>query len=205
MTELGECCKNQSVTKSNLRKLYLEKQKAITLKDRAAKSRQIAERFFENTNLANITTLHCFIPIQKFNEIDTMLIFERFWQKYPHIQTVVPRADFTTGEMRSLKFVRTTELVQNAWEIHEPVHHETVETGEINMVLVPLLAYDRAGHRVGYGKGFYDRFLAACRPDCRKIGLSYFRPVEAIVDVYDGDVRLDRVITPDGVIQFAEK
>ena len=73
------------------------------------------------------------------------------------------------------------------------------------MVLVPLLACDRAGHRVGYGKGFYDRFLAACRPDCRKIGLSYFRPVEAIVDVYDGDVRLDRVITPDGVIQFAEK
>jgi 5-formyltetrahydrofolate cyclo-ligase len=202
LTESDECCKTQAVTKAELRKLYLEKQKAFTPAERAAKSGQIAEHFFETTKLPNIKTLHCFIPIEKFNEIDTMLIFERLWRELPGIQTVVPRADLATGEMRSLRFARETELVQNAWEIHEPVHHETVEAGDIDMVLVPLLACDRAGHRVGYGKGFYDRFLTGCRPDCLKIGLSYFPPIEAIDDVHEGDVRLDQVVTPDGVIKM---
>jgi 5-formyltetrahydrofolate cyclo-ligase len=134
-----------------------------------------------------------------------MFIFERLWREYPPIQTVAPRADLATGEMLSLRFARETELVQNAWEIHEPAHHETVEADEIDMVVVPLTACDRAGHRVGYGKGFYDRFLASCRPDCVKIGLSYFLQVDAIDDVHDGDVRLDTVITPDGLMKMAKK
>jgi 5-formyltetrahydrofolate cyclo-ligase len=190
------------MTKAGLRKIYLEKQKALSLEERVSKSRQIAARFFDSVGLGNIKTLHCFIPIEKFNEIDTMLIFDRLWREFPGVQTVAPRVDSGTGEMRSLKFARETELIKNAWEIHEPVHHETVDTGEIDVVLVPLLCCDRQGHRVGYGKGFYDRFLAVCRPDCLKIGLSYFPPVARIEDIHPGDISLDRMVTPDGPVDF---
>ncbi len=74
----------------------------------------------------------------------------------------------------------------------------------IDWVLVPLLAFDRRGHRVGYGKGFYDRFLAGCRSDARKIGLSLFAPVVAIDDIGSQDVALDAVVTPDRVWTFGK-
>ena len=68
---------------------------------------------------------------------------------------------------------------------------------EVDVVLVPGLAFDEGGHRVGYGRGFYDRFLALCRPDCLKVGLSYFEPISQITDIHAGDIRLDLLITPE--------
>ena len=70
------------------------------------------------------------------------------------------------------------------------------------MVLVPLLAFDSKGYRVGYGKGFYDRFLKQCRNDCVKIGLSYFEPIDAINDAGEFDVPLDFCITPQKAYVF---
>ena len=126
----------------------------------------------------------------------TLGTFAKLWRDYPHVQTVVPRVDFKTSLIRNLKFTHETELVRNVWDIDEPTHDEDVETQSIDMVLVPGLCFDSSGHRVGYGKGFYDRFLKTCRADCVKIGLSYFEPVDAIFDVHDEDVRLNFIITP---------
>ena len=80
------------------------------------------------------------------------------------------------------------DLQENAWGIPEPVDAEEVEVSEIDAVLAPLLVVDKQGNRVGYGKGFYDRFFAACRPDVKRLGLSYFEPVENITDVHGLDV-----------------
>lgn len=187
------------MTKSELRKIYLARQREFSPDEREAKSFAIADLLFQNIDFSNTQFLHCFIAIQKFNEIDTSIIFERLWVEYPAITTVVPRVVFATGEMENLVFGPKTETVQNAWSIHEPTHNEYVLTREIDIVLVPGLAFDRNGHRVGYGKGFYDRFLAKCRPDCLKIGLSYFAPVEKISYAWDGDVRLDTLISPTGI------
>ena len=187
------------MTKSELRKLYLEKRIALSPEESAAKSLQIAARFFENFNLSSIKYIHCFISAEKFNEVDTKPIFQRLWSDFPQIQTVVPRVDRRTGKLESLKYGTDVELVHNRWQIGEPAHNECVEAAEIDMVLVPLVCFDRHGHRVGYGKGFYDRFLSECREDCLKIGLSFFEPVERIDDSHAGDVRLDFGITPNDV------
>jgi 5-formyltetrahydrofolate cyclo-ligase len=187
------------MTKAELRTIYLDKLKAILPEERAEKSKFIAEQFFTNFDLTNINLLHCFIPIEKFNEVDTSFIFNRIWNDFPHVHTVVPRACFRTGEMESLRFTSETELKQNAWQIHEPVHDEAVEIAEIDMVVVPGLCFDSELHRVGYGKGFYDRFLSKCRVDCVKIGLSYFPPVEAITEVGEHDIRLDFCVTPERI------
>ena len=194
-----ECRK---MTKSELRKEYLEKQKAFSPGERAAKSGQIAERFFKGIDIGDVKTLHCFIPIEKFNEIDTMPIFERLWREFPRVRTVVPKVDLDTGEMQSLHFAAETELVTNTWDIREPAHNELIDTDRIDMVLVPLLCCDTQGHRVGYGKGFYDRFLRKCSPGTFKIGLSYFAPVVRIDDTHSGDVTLDLCVTPDDISLF---
>jgi 5-formyltetrahydrofolate cyclo-ligase len=55
---------------------------------------------------------------------------------------------------------------------------------------------------VGYGKGFYDRFLSDCRPHCIKIGLSFFEPEIDIVDVLESDIKLDYCVTPESVFTF---
>lgn len=144
--------------------------------------------------------LHCFIAIEKFNEVDTTLIFRRLWGEFPQVTTVVPRVDIQTGEMRHLKFTPDTELVKNVWDIYEPGHNEYVEINEIDIVLVPMLCFDRQLHRVGFGKGFYDRFLSSLRADSQTIGLSYFPPVEKIDDIHEDDVALDICVTPTNIL-----
>jgi len=185
------------MTKSELRKLYLQKQKALSPEERAEKSRLIAERFFASFNLTGIRYLHCFIALEKFNEIDTLPIFQRVWRDHPDTATLVPRIEPEGSNLSHLHFKADTELVRNSWEISEPAHGTRVEPGRIDMVLAPLLAFDAHGHRAGYGKGFYDRFLAQCRPDCMKIGLSYFPPVAEIDDADEHDIALDAFVTPD--------
>ena len=69
-------------------------------------------------------------------------------------------------------------------------------------MLLPLLAFDSKGNRVGYGKGFYDLFLSKCKPDVVKIGLSFFDTEEIIEDVFLEDIRLDYCITPDTIVKF---
>jgi 5-formyltetrahydrofolate cyclo-ligase len=70
------------------------------------------------------------------------------------------------------------------------------------VVFVPLLAFDKKGHRVGYGKGFYDRFLSDCKPETIKIGLSFFEAEESISAILPSDIRLDFCVTPTEIIVF---
>jgi len=95
-----------------------------------------------------------------------------------------------------------TQFQTNTWGIIEPLGQNTIDETAIDLVLVPLICFDETGHRVGYGKGFYDRTLARCRKDCIKVGLSFFGPVEEIEGVDANDVRLDYCVTDDSVFQF---
>jgi 5-formyltetrahydrofolate cyclo-ligase len=95
-----------------------------------------------------------------------------------------------------------TRIKKNAYNIPEPVDGIEVPSHKIDVVFVPLLAFDKKGHRVGYGKGFYDKFLSECKPDVIKIGLSFFDPEELITDVFEGDVKLDYCVTPNEVHSF---
>ncbi|MDQ3798601.1 MAG: 5-formyltetrahydrofolate cyclo-ligase [Acidobacteriota bacterium] len=185
--------------KAELRKIYLARQKSLSPEERSEKSARIADNFFQNFDLSGISYLHCFLPIGKFGEIQTKPIFERIWREFPQVETLVPRVDFHADEIENLKFTPETELVENAWQIHEPAHDETIETEKIDLVLVPLLCFDEKGFRVGYGKGFYDRFLKNCRAGCLKIGLSYFPPIPEIKDAHARDVKLDFYVTPERI------
>src|ERR1044072_4971258 len=190
------------MNKSDLRKTYLAKQKDLTPLERAEHSYHILQLFFSSLELPEIHFLHRFLPIERYNEINTHLILEKIWRDVPEIETVVPRVNLDTNEIENLRFTHETELVLSNWQINEPSHDEIVETAKVDLVIVPLLCFDESGHRVGYGKGFYDRFLAKCRPGAKKAGLSYFPPVKEIPDVYHLDVKLDICIPPEKVWRF---
>lgn len=168
------------------------------------RSEEIAVRFFKTFDLDTVRVLDLFIPIAKFNEIDTSLIYKRIWREFPQIITTAPSVDHERGHLDHLVFAADTVFVENKWGISEPVLGVDVDEAAIDMVLVPLLCFDREGHRVGYGKGFYDKFLARCRPDCAMVGLSSFPPVERIDAVADHDIRLDHAVTPDQIYTFKE-
>lgn len=190
------------MTKAELRRIYLAKRQTLSEAERDALSLQIAQNVFTNFDLDRIDFLHCYISIGKFREIDTRPIFEWIWSEFPRVQALVPKVNYETGEIESLKYGSETELAQSQWQIHEPIHNEIVEADRVDIVIVPLVCFDRRGHRVGYGKGFYDRFLGRCRPDCLKVGLSFFGPVDEIADAHGGDVRLDFCVTPQELYQL---
>jgi 5-formyltetrahydrofolate cyclo-ligase len=95
-----------------------------------------------------------------------------------------------------------TTLIKNKYGIPEPENGMLISPADIDLVFVPLLAFDKTGQRVGYGKGMYDRFLSECRPETITIGLSMFEPVEKITDTDSLDVPLHKVITPATVYHF---
>ena len=192
------------MTKAELRKIYLARQRNLSHSEHLEKSRQIADNFFKTFDLKNVWFLHCFLPIEKNREVDTWLIFQKIWRDFSHIRTVTSLVNFEKVVLESVAFTADTKLVFNKWGILEPSGGWTVEPEKIDFVLTPLLAFDERGYRVGYGKGYYDKFLSFCRKDVLKIGLSYFPPVEEISDVQEFDVKLDYCATPERIIKFAE-
>jgi 5-formyltetrahydrofolate cyclo-ligase len=188
--------------KADLRKIYLTKQKNLSPSERLQKSEQIGESFFYEFNLEKIKILHLFLSIEKNREIETRFIYEKVWRDFPAIKIVVPRVNQTTNEIESHEYNQTAKLALNHWQIPEPTEDNPIEADWIDVVLVPLLCCDKKGFRVGYGKGFYDKFLKNCRPDCLKIGLSYFPPIGEIADINEFDVTLDYCVTPEKVWKF---
>lgn len=191
------------ITKAELRTIYLEKRKALAAEEVTGFSRNIARRFFDGFDLSNVRCLQGFIPIRKFNEIDTSLIFETIWRDLPQVRILAPRININRGGMDNIVLTPESVLNENRWGIAEPVDGEVVDPLEIDMVLVPLLCADASGHRVGYGKGFYDRFLARCSPRCQKIGLGNYAPDVMIDDIDAHDIRLNAYVTPDETYSFA--
>lgn len=189
------------MTKSEIRKVYLEKRRSLTLPEVASMSAAISEQFFREIDPLTVTAVHTFIRIKKFNEVDTSSIYYKLWSSHPWIRTFAPRTDRVAGRLENVEFSPATELIENRWGIREPVGEDT-DPQKIDVAVVPLLCFDESGYRVGYGKGYYDEFLSRCRPDCLKVGVSFFPPVEDIDDLHGGDVPLDLCATPGRMYDF---
>ena len=143
---------------------------------------------------------HIFLPIVEQIEIDTQFIMHVLSGKDKDI--LVSGSDFESLKMTHFLLTDNTKFRKNRYNIPEPVGGIEVPSSKIEVVFVPLLAFDESGNRVGYGKGFYDRFLSECGMETLKIGLSFFEAEDVIDDVSDKDVRLDFCVTPMRVYSF---
>jgi 5-formyltetrahydrofolate cyclo-ligase len=146
------------------------------------------------------TYFHIFLPILEQKEINTEYILHLLSGKDKEI--VISKSDFQSLNMTHFLLTDNTKIKKNEYNIPEPVDGLEVPTSKIEVVFVPLLAFDKTGHRVGYGKGFYDKFLAQCNPKALKIGLSFFEPEGLIEEVFINDLKLNYCVTPSRICEF---
>lgn len=189
------------MNKNELRKFYLDKRKKLSQAECGHFNLQLYQLFFSWVDLSFVKVLHTYLPIPHHNEPDTWPIIDRIRREFPNVRISIPRVG--PGEtLENIYFEGLHQLQTRKWNIQEPKQGVPTLPEKIDLVIVPLVICDKQGHRVGYGKGYYDRFLKTCRPDCKKVGLSFFPEVQSIIDASDHDVRLDFCITPDRVVPF---
>lgn len=187
--------------KKEIRKQYTLKRKQIHPDQLEQWSEQIANRFFL-MNLDRVQYLHIFYPIIGKQEINCLHIVNQIREKHPNVTLVLPKSNLADYSLQHVIWRDDTPLLMNSWGITEPHSEEYILAEKIDMILIPLLAYDREGNRLGYGKGFYDRFLSECRPDAAKVGLSYFPPEDNILPHDAFDIPLNSCVTPDKTWEF---
>ena len=188
------------MTKKDLKRLYLKKRMELSEAEYLQLNKQLCDIFFANIDLSQIKVLHTFLPIKKNKEVDTWLIIDRIRKEFPNLRISIPKINNQTAVLDNYYFEGLDQLENNTWEIPEPMQGIPTPTEKIDAVLAPLLAFDKQGNRVGYGLGFYDKFLVTCRADCQKIGLSFFEIVDKIDGIDENDVPLNLIITPKNSI-----
>lgn len=187
------------MNKNELRRTYKAARQKLSQEEIEDKSLAIANQLLR-MNIWDKLYYHLFLTIDEQNEINTEYILQILAGKDKEI--VISKCDFTTLSMTHYLLTDNTKIKKNSYNIPEPIDGLEVPDAKIDVVFVPLLAYDKTGNRVGYGKGFYDNFLNKCKPETLKIGLSFFPPEEKIDAIYDNDVKLDCCVTPDEVFRF---
>jgi len=185
--------------KKALRTKYKALRNELTEIDVEEKSLAIANEILK-LPIWEKTYFHLFLPIEEQKEVNTEFILHLLSGKDKEI--VVSKSNFETRNMTHFLLTDNTKIKKNEYNIPEPVDGLEVPAAKIDVVFVPLLAFDKKGNRVGYGKGFYDKFLAQCKPEIIKIGLSFFEPEELISDVFESDVLLNYCVSPNGVWTF---
>lgn len=179
--------------KKTLREQYKLLRKNLSPETREEMSLAIANNVLQ-LPIWDKTYFHLFLSITEQKEVDTEVILHLLAGKDKEI--LISKSNFETREMTPFLLTDSTKIKNNEYHIPEPVDGIEVPVKKIEVVFIPLLAYDKQGNRVGYGKGFYDKFLSECTSEVIKIGLSFFEPEELITDVFEADVKLDYCVTP---------
>ena len=181
--------------KSAIRKEYRELRKAISNEKREEYSERISNHVLDFL-ISNpiIRHIHIFLPIPKLHEVNTFPLLE----KLQHLGYVLYTSYINPDSkvMETLEITYAKEFKPDTFGIPIPKDMIKTDSGQIQMVLIPLLAFDKNGNRVGYGKAYYDQFLATLSNEIIKVGLSFFNPIPEI-PVEPHDIRLDICITPE--------
>ena len=185
--------------KSDLRNKYKALRQGLTHSEIEDLSLQITNQALK-LPIWDYSYYHLFLSISKHHEVNTEYLLNILAGKDKHV--LVSKSDFQTQSMENYLLTDSTKIKINSWGIPEPVDGIIIEDSKIDVVFVPLLAFDKSGQRVGYGKGFYDKFLANCRSETIKIGLSFFENDNKIEDTHINDATLDYCITPKHIYSF---
>ena len=182
------------MTKKELRKTYKAHRKDLSENQIEDLSLAISNQILKLPIWDN-SFYHIFLAIEEQKEVNTDYVLNILSGKDKNI--LISKSDFETGNMTHFLLTDSTLIKKNDYNIPEPIDGIEISNDKIEVVFIPLLAFDTKGNRVGYGKGFYDRFLANCKPETVKIGLSFFDPEDEINDILESDVRLDYCVTPN--------
>lgn len=187
--------------KKEARNLYSKKREALSYTDRLKWDDLILINF-QTIDLPFLNNVLSFYPMEEKNEVNTFLLTEYLHFKNLSLQICYPKTAFSNHTMQAVASGADAIFEGNAQNILEPVNGEIIPANELDLIIIPLLICDAKGNRVGFGKGFYDRYLKDCRADCIKVGVSYFEPIDSIDDADEFDVPLNFCITPQQAYVF---
>jgi 5-formyltetrahydrofolate cyclo-ligase len=187
--------------KQTIRQEYLNKRLQLDDAELQDKTVLIAYQFslFETPP---INYLFSYYPLVSKKEFDISVCEQALEQRYPGIRIAWPKTDLDMSSMEAYIVEKDGLFAKNRFNVLEPLTGTMVNPEQLDMIFVPLLAFDTRGYRVGYGKGFYDRYLARCRPDAIKLGFSFFEAIDPPEDINEFDVPLDYCITPTRLYEF---
>lgn len=187
--------------KDELRAQMREKRRALTLEEIVTCSAKIKNMLF---------SLDCFkgadcaknvcTYISSFKEVDTVDIVKKLREM--NIGIIVPISNTDSCTLTLSKIDGMEDLQKGAYGILEPREIRTAEESEIDVILVPGLAFDKRGGRMGFGKGYYDRLLA--KTTAVKIGLCYDFQLFDKIPTESHDVPLDYVITEKEIYETGD-
>ena len=183
--------------KTFLRSHYKKKRLSLTKQEVDHLSQRVCKQL-DKLSIWRLKHYHIFISISKYNELDTSSIINKLKSEKKII--IVPK--ISNNELVHIAINDQTEFSINEYGIKEPNNGNHFIIKNLDLIFIPLLAFDLEGHRVGYGKGYYDRFLKLTNKSSLKIGLSFFDPINKIQDIDDNDVKLDYCVTPKQVHKF---
>jgi len=145
------------------------------------------------------TYYHIFLSISEKKEVDTEFLLHILQGRDKSI--VVSKTNFKNYEMEHYLLQENTHLKISNYGIPEPSDGIEIPVEKLDVVFIPLLTVDTQGNRIGYGKGFYDRFLSKCKEDTIFVGLSFFEPEKSIPSSPE-DIKLHFCVTPKKTFTF---
>ena len=186
--------------KIELRQQAMQQRRLLSEAVRAARSTAINYALINHFVWANISCVHCYIPHSAKMEVDTWPFLHYLFSRQSRITVVSNRIN--KQHMDCVVIDADTPYFPNCFGMIEPDQHTAVIAPEkIDVMILPLLACDRRGNRLGYGKGYYDRLLARCRPDMQRIGVNYFSPIANIFPEAH-DIPLTGLMTAERYFDF---
>jgi 5-formyltetrahydrofolate cyclo-ligase len=188
--------------KKEWRAHYMQQRNALTIEEKSQRSKLIMEHYFKLFQIELPDVVHLFLSMPAKGEVDTRFILQKINEEYPKVKTLTSVISEDKGSLLTIEVRKDTPLILNSWGIPEPTQRIVFPEKEIQEVLTPLLAVDTSGYRLGYGKGFYDRFFESCSSTVRRTGLNFFPEQKEDLPHDEWDVKVHRLISPDGVTNF---
>lgn len=187
--------------KTELRKIFRNRRRSISMEEKIKLDDLLLIRF-QNFSYTALQFLFSYFPKENDKEPNTLL-FSRYLSHFVEgLKIAYPVIDASSGIMNAVFADEATEFIENDFGIAEPVGGKIEKADAFDMIFIPLLCFDKQGYRVGYGGGYYDKFLANCRKDAIKLGFSYFEAIDSIDDKNLFDVPLNYCITPQKIYEF---
>jgi len=189
-------------TKKEWRADFTRQRLALSMEERELKSKQVADRYLSLFEKELPAVVHLFLPIATKAEVDTWLILKRLNENHPAVKTVTSVIAVDQQSLETIEVRIDSPLLINNWGIPEPVTRIHFPVKAVEEVLTPLLAADHKGNRLGYGKGFYDRFFESCSVSVVRTGLNFFSEIKEDLPHDAWDVKLQRLISPERITNF---
>lgn len=175
------------MNKQELRRTIRERKRAMTEEEIVERSNALAEKFYHTPAYQAADTIYGYLPYNQ--EVRTIPMLQRALDEGKRV--AVPKV--YGEEMRFIYLEDLTQVSKGYAGIPEPIADAPVAEDKQALVLMPGLAFDPQGHRIGYGGGFYDKFLAK-EPHHPTLALCYEFQMQAHLDTEEFDIPVDTVL-----------